>query len=191
MEGHTHLQYCMSSALASPIIHGSRSSITLCVKLQVQHFRSQVRDCYRNSHGLVKTLHLLVPPHLSAWWMCMLKLEACNSSSIQFQITYVFPFWKCAMWAMRCVTKRKLQSWDCANVLRSLKIGCAILRLACNFWILQMRSAISRLHKFLDCVGHIYEKFTTKSCTYVGFAQNHSNYQSIWLCQWLRYLVAV
>jgi len=48
------------------------------------------------------------------------------------------------------------QSWVCANVLCSLKIGCAILRLARNFGILRMRSAISRLRKFLDCTEHIH-----------------------------------
>jgi len=49
-----------------------------------------------------------------------------------------------------------VQSQDCANVLRSLKIGCVISRLARNFRILRMRSAISRLGKFLDCAEHIY-----------------------------------
>ena len=42
------------------------------------------------------------------------------------------------------------QSRDCANVLRSLKIGCVISGLAGSFGILRMRSAISRLRKFLD-----------------------------------------
>ena len=44
---------------------------------------------------------------------------------------------------------------DCANVLCSLKIGCAISRLASNFGILRMYSAISRLRKFLDCAEHV------------------------------------
>ena len=48
------------------------------------------------------------------------------------------------------------QSRDCANVLCNLKIECAISRLVCNFWILRMRSAISRLHKFLNCAEHIH-----------------------------------
>ena len=42
------------------------------------------------------------------------------------------------------------QSRDCANVLRSLKMGCVISGLAGSFGILRMRSAISRLRKFLD-----------------------------------------
>ena len=100
--------------------------------------------------------------------------------------------------------KRIAQSRDRANILHSLKIGCAISRLACNFRILRMRnamsrlacnfrilrmrSAISRLHKFLDCTKHFYAKFTARSSTYVGLAQTRSNYQSIWLCQWLHYL---
>ena len=47
------------------------------------------------------------------------------------------------------------QSQDCANVFLSLKIGCAISRLARNFGILRMRSAILRLRKFLDYAEHI------------------------------------
>jgi len=49
-----------------------------------------------------------------------------------------------------------VQFRDCTNVLRSLKIGCAISRLARNFGILRMRSVISRLRKFLDCVEHMH-----------------------------------
>ena len=48
------------------------------------------------------------------------------------------------------------QSRDCANVLRNLKIECAISRLVCNFRILRMRSAILRLRKFLNCAEHIH-----------------------------------
>ena len=47
------------------------------------------------------------------------------------------------------------QSWDCANILRDLKIGRAISRLARSFQILRMCSAISRLRKFLDYTEHI------------------------------------
>ena len=44
---------------------------------------------------------------------------------------------------------RKLRS-------RNLKIECAISRLVRNFRILRMRSAISRLRKFLNCAEHIH-----------------------------------
>jgi len=49
------------------------------------------------------------------------------------------------------------QSRDCANVLRNLKMKCTISRFVRNFRILRMRSAISRLHKFLNCAEHIYK----------------------------------
>ena len=52
-----------------------------------------------------------------------------------------------------------MQSRDCANALRNLKIERAISRLSAQSqdpWILRMRSAISRSHKFLNCKEHIH-----------------------------------
>ena len=47
----------------------------------------------------------------------------------------------------------------CKLRLHNLEITwmyCTISRLAHNFWILRMCSAISRLCKFLDCAEHVY-----------------------------------
>ena len=63
------------------------------------------------------------------------------------------------------------QSRDCTNVLRSLQIGCAISRLARNFGILRMRSAISRVRKFLDCVEHIYTEWLTIFQSYLKWSE--------------------
>jgi len=58
------------------------------------------------------------------------------------------------------------QSRDCANLLRSVQIGCAISRLACNFQILRMHSSISRLRKFLACAEHIYCSLAKEQATF-------------------------
>ena len=62
-----------------------------------------------------------------------------RSRSLEIAQTY------CAIPRLRkCIA----QFQDCANVFLSLKIGCAISRLARNFGVL-------RLCKFLDCAEHI------------------------------------
>ena len=47
------------------------------------------------------------------------------------------------------------------------------------------------LQRSIRYVYIIYAKCTERSSTYVGLAQTRSNYQSVWLCQLLRYLIAV
>ena len=78
--------------------------------------------------------------------------------------------WKLEGWESNCAISRHwcaILRWhtgaalsqDCAPVPRDLKIAhwCrAISRSARNFGILRMRSAISRLCKFLDCVEHVH-----------------------------------
>ena len=75
--------------------------------------------------------------------------------------------------ALNCIFA---QSQDCALMLRNLEIAqisCTILRLARSFRIPRMRSAISRLCKFLNCTEHIY---CTNPASLYAFSE-HDNYR--------------